>query len=414
MDCEAVRVVAAGLILSFGVPLMAQVDQQRAAAYFKEAAALCARENGRIWGQSLCGPMVFTDPVTHTTATNQAPPDAKPPAMLGFANSAIDWGGTRWSTYVWQGIPTDEHARGRLMMHELFHRIQPDLGLFVREGRNEHLDTLHGRYWIELEWRALAGALAASGPARTTAIRDALAFRAARRKQFPAAAVNEGLLEINEGLAQYTGTVASSASPAEAVADAVNQLKQAESNPTFIRTFAYPSGAAYGILLDGFAPGWTRRIKATDDIGQLLLSAAKLQPADDLDAAAGRYGGPELMAAEEKRDAERAVRIAALRRRFVESPVLVLPGAGKFSFITTNMMPVPGAGTVYPAFRTTAEWGTMEAESALLSPDMSTVTVPAPVSPEGVELSGDGWKLKLAPGWRIKPGSRAGDFQVAK
>jgi hypothetical protein len=35
-----------------GVP---QVDQARAAQYFKEAAVLCEREGGRLWGVSLCG-----------------------------------------------------------------------------------------------------------------------------------------------------------------------------------------------------------------------------------------------------------------------------------------------------------------------------------------------------------------------
>ena len=48
-----------GLIsLSLGVanPAAGQVDQQRAEAYFKEAAAICERDGGRLWGVSLCGP----------------------------------------------------------------------------------------------------------------------------------------------------------------------------------------------------------------------------------------------------------------------------------------------------------------------------------------------------------------------
>jgi hypothetical protein len=88
-------------------------------------------------------------------------------------------------------------------------------------------DTVDGRYWMELEWRALAKALGSSGPARTAALRDALAFRTARRKVFPNAAENERLLEMNEGLAQYTGTVAAAASAAEATSDAIQQLSAA-------------------------------------------------------------------------------------------------------------------------------------------------------------------------------------------
>ena len=49
----------------------AQVDQQRAQAFFKEAQALCERDGGRLWGVSVCGPMVIGDMRTKTFATSQ-------------------------------------------------------------------------------------------------------------------------------------------------------------------------------------------------------------------------------------------------------------------------------------------------------------------------------------------------------
>ena len=52
------------------------------------------------------------------------------------------------------------------------------------------------------------------------ATRDALAFRAARRGRFPGAAESERVIEINEGLAQYTATVVAAGSPAEATRNA--------------------------------------------------------------------------------------------------------------------------------------------------------------------------------------------------
>ena len=98
--------VAVCVLLGPAAPSIAQVDEQRAQIYFKEAAALCERDGGRLWGVSLCGPMVFADPLTKTIATNQLTPPGDRPTALGFANAAaIDWGGTRWSTYIWQGIP---------------------------------------------------------------------------------------------------------------------------------------------------------------------------------------------------------------------------------------------------------------------------------------------------------------------
>jgi hypothetical protein len=393
----------------------AQVDQQRAQAYFKEAASLCEREGGRLWGVSLLGPMVFADPVTRTIATSKPAPHEPKPATLGFANMAMNWGGERWSTYVWQMIPADDqHARGRLMLHELFHRIQPQLGFVIRDGNNEHLDTVDGRYWLQLEWRALGKALGLSGPERIEALRDALAFRHTRRAQFKDAGENENLLETNEGLAQFTGTVASATSKAEAVADAIDQLKKAAQEQTFIRTFAYSSGAAYGLLLDEWSPGWTRKVKSSDDLGQLLIAAANVQPAEDAAAASERYGGKDLRIAEEKREVERKALIAALRRRFVDGPVLVLPGGGNFTFTTAGLTAIPGAGTVYPNFRVTNKWGSLEAEEVLMSVDRMTLTVPAPTAVEANKLRGDGWRVTLDSGWVTRSGPRPGDIRVVE
>jgi hypothetical protein len=397
------------------VTLLGQVDQQRAQAYFKEAATLCEREGGRLWGVSLIGPMVIADPVTHTIATSQPAPSGPRPPTLGFANAAMKWGDVRWSTFVWQMMPAeDQHARGRLMLHELFHRIQPQLGFVVRDGNNDHLDTLDGRYWMQLEWRALAKSLRSSGAARIAALRDALVFRLARRAQFSGAAENENLLEINEGLAQYTGTVASVASRAEAVDDAVDQLAKAAQIQTFIRTFAYASGAAYGLLLDDFSPGWARKVKSSDDLGQLLMAAARVKPAESSTAAANRYDGPALRLAEEKRDVERKARIAGLQRRFVDGPVLVLPAGGNFSFTTAGLTAIPGAGTLYPNFRVTSKWGTLEAAEVLMSSDRATLTVPAPTSVEGNMLRGDGWTITLSAGWGTRSGPRKGDKRIVE
>jgi hypothetical protein len=404
------------LALALAVPALveAQVDQARAEQYFKEAAALCAREGGRTWGVSLCGPMVIADAATQTIAANQPMPADKRPAALGFANAALDWGGTRWSTFVWPRMPSDERRRAVLMMHELFHRVQPGLGLLLPEPDNSHLDTLEGRYWLQLEWRALAKALGTSGPERSDALRDALAFRRARRNAFPTAAQNERVLEVNEGLAQYTGTVAAVTTAAEAAAAAVEQLTSAPLAETFVRTFAYPSGAAYGILLDTWSPGWTRKFRPTDDIGDLVAAAAAVTAAADPDAAATRYGGPGLRAADQKRHEDRLALVKDLKRRFVDGPVLVIPRARNAAFITSGMVPIPGAGMIYPGYRATTEWGALVAERVLMSTDRSTIAVPAPVKTAGPELVGEGWTLKLSPGWVVRPGPRPGDFVVIR
>lgn len=358
--------------------------------------------------------MVFADPVTRTIATNQPEPRAQRPRALGYANAAVEWGGERWATFIWPMIPEDRTARIRMMLHELFHRVQPALGLYVAtsEGENDHLDTPEGRYWMQLEWRALAEALRTDGAERIQAMGDALAFRTTRRARFPGAGERERIGEINEGLAQYTGTVAATGSMGGAAADAVAQLVEAPERESFVRTAAYASGAAYGILLDALSPGWTRRIRSTDDLGRMLMTAGDLAPSADAEAAARRYGGPRLWTAEQERETARRERVAELEARFVDGPVLVVPRGRNASFVTTGIVPIPGAGTIYPRFRVAGEWGSIEAERVLMSSDGTTLAVPGPFTTAGRTLSGDGWSVTLESGWKVAPGPREGDHRI--
>jgi len=72
--------ILAYVVIGHPAPAVAQVDQQRAEQYFKEAQTLCEPDGGRLWGVSLCGPMVIADSATGTIATSQPAPivvDAK-------------------------------------------------------------------------------------------------------------------------------------------------------------------------------------------------------------------------------------------------------------------------------------------------------------------------------------------------
>ena len=186
-----------------------QVQPELAKRYFEEATKLCERDAGRLWGVSLCGPMVIFDPVTGTRATSQAEPEGPPPRFPGFADGPVSWGGLRWFAFpLYMLADTADDVRQQNMLHGLFHRIQPELGFMTSDGFNEHLDTLEGRVWMRLEWRALRRAIESSGSDRPEAIADALAFRRERRRLFPDAADNERRDEIREGLASYTGIAA--------------------------------------------------------------------------------------------------------------------------------------------------------------------------------------------------------------
>lgn len=130
---------------------------------------------------------------------------ARLPEGVPAANTAVDWSGARWTMILWP-LPDEPAERTRLLAHEMWHRVQNGLGLPASMPTNAHLDSEEGRIWLRLEWRALREALSGQGEPRRSAVADALLFRARRRSIFGAAAAEERALELNEGLAEYTGS----------------------------------------------------------------------------------------------------------------------------------------------------------------------------------------------------------------
>lgn len=51
MRIPAYRLAIFAVVTCHALPAAAQVDQQRAQEYFKEARALCERDGGRLWGR---------------------------------------------------------------------------------------------------------------------------------------------------------------------------------------------------------------------------------------------------------------------------------------------------------------------------------------------------------------------------
>jgi len=394
-----------------------QVQPQLAQRWFEEAAKLCERDAGRLWGVSLCGPMVIVDQATGTRATSQPEPEGQPPRFPGFVDGPVSWGGSRWFSwplYMLADKPAD--VRQRMMLHGLFHRIQPELGFTPDNGFNEHLDTLEGRVWMQLEWRALRRALESSGSGRAEAIADALAFRRERRRLFPGAAENERRVEIGEGLASYTGVAAWANSPADAHRAAASELVGGEAQPSLVGAFAYASGSPYGVLLDDLLPGWRRQVRVTSDLGDMLASATNRPPAADLAVAAARYDAATLRTAEEARDRARQARVAELRRRFVDGPVLTMPARGSGTSDSTGAVGIPGAGTVFfRNFTLSAQWGRLNADGGVLrSADGATLSVPVTGPLEGTTLQGDGWSATLNSGWVVRPAARPGSFTIVR
>jgi hypothetical protein len=409
----------------------ASLDAAVAGRYFAEARALCARDGGRLWGRSLCGPMMFADPSTRAVVASE--PDAEGvlkrsgdvyvgtlPPSVNIANTAVVWSGVNWMLVMSTAAPADRHRRGAMLMHELWHRRQTELGFPSSGAANDHLDTREGRVWLQLEWRALKTALTARGLGRRRALADALLFRARRRALFPLAAAEEREMEMHEGLAEYTGVRLSGIPDPERFVSDVNLTEQPRSE-SFVRSFAYASGPAYGLLLDEAAPGWTRRLKKDDDLAELLRKRLRVVASrgDEREAwaRARAYGGEELSGFERRREEERLRLVAGYRARLEEGPVLFIPlRSMRMSFDPGNLVPLGERGTVYPNIRVVDAWGvlTVARGGALMNKTFSGINVPAPSDASVRPLRGDGWTLALNDGWTLAAGAREGDFVLKK
>jgi hypothetical protein len=406
------------------------IDLAKAGAYFQEIRTLCERDAGALWGQSLCVPIAFIDPNTREVVANRPDADGRLveqgglylgvwPDTLSIANSTAVWSGTRWTTLMWP-MPEDKIARTSLMLHECFHNVENELGFVSTVPNNAHLDSREGRTWLRLEWRALKAALTSSGDDRRQAVRDALTFRAYRRSLFPGSAETERVLEMHEGLAEYTGVKLSGLAGAAVPAYVAGELYESRTSAaSFMSNFAYWSGPAYGTLLDEYGLAWRNNLTADGDLGKLLQSGLTMMFQADLAAAAdrvmGRYDGATVKSEELAREEQHNQILARCRARFVDGPVLILPLMQmNLQYDPRGMVSMDSLGTVYAVIRVSDVWGIVDVtgRGALMAPTWNALRVQAPTDITARPLAGDGWTLQLNDGWEVVPAARAGDFTL--
>jgi hypothetical protein len=427
------------LMLSASRVTAQELDTARALSALRDAASACATDAGLLWNRSLCGPIALVDRQTRLVIANDTIP-GKHFLRLGdayvttlpqnqyVANTSFSWGGRTW-TMVSLPLPADRFARSDLVMHEVFHREQSALGLQQADALNNHLDMRAGRTWLRLEYRALSRALE-SLPDQEAArhhIESALLFRAQRRALYPGSDSLEASLEIQEGLAEYTGQRLAMRLTGEGAGRVATYVRDYETTPTFVRAFAYGTGPAIGVLLDTFAPHWRVAVRRNRDIGLMLARAIDFRlPRNLANAAKARaqeYGWAEVDRSEMARDSARAPLMRAYRSRLADGPTITLVQSRDslaWSYDPTELVGYDLYTTIYPSGNFSAPWGKLAVESGgvLVRNDFSWIKVGAPaggVAPAQREIKGDGWTLSLNPGWSLREvPSRSGSFVVTK
>ena len=386
---------------------------------FLDIDSLLKIDNGRFWSKQLYGPIILINPKTRIFYSNENNAfktfgrvnsifSDTLPNDINIANTATNWEDKRW-TMIMLPLPTNKFSRNNLAVHELFHRIQPEIGFEkLSELDNGHLDSYNGRLLLKLELQALEQALnSINNKTKLKHIKNALIFRNNRHENQDIKNA-ENSLELNEGLAEYTALMLSGRNKQEIKFHLSQSKNNFYFNSTFVRSFAYQTIPLYGYLLSSQNKNWHKEIDRSTNLTDYFIKSFGISPVTEKTineiAKGNNYDYQQIEKAEVNREEIRLKRITELKIKFVNKPTLELLFQNmNISFDPSNIIPIENLGTVYPTLRVTDNWGILTVENeALLASDWSKVTVSEPTEILDKIIKGNGWKLELNPKWKVK------------
>jgi len=418
------------LIFLFTQAVFGQTLQDSIATYFDEIKNATQKKQ-ELWNKDLYGPILLINPNTRQLYSNV--PDSAGsliplgkiysgmlPENINFANTSVYWNGKVWAM-IMLPLPADKQDRINLIAHELFHTVQPSLGFKLYDVPNNHLNDKQGRIYLRLELEALKKALQSlSISDMKNNLTNAFHFRKYRYSIYPGADSSENKLELNEGIAEYTGFTISNRSSEQAVTHFVNSIDEFLKNPTFVRSFPYQTIPAYGYLLYKTKKDWNKNISINTNLADYFIKAFNLYVPDDLeksiDAISNRYDGQSIFSEETTREEKTKQLIAEYKYKFIEQPHFEISFENmNISFDTRNLMPIEDKGTVYPNIRVIDNWGTLTVKKeSLLSSGWDKISVTNPEKVENNIVTGDGWTLELNNGYKVIKDENSGNFKIIK
>ncbi len=403
--------------------------EQAYASYFEEV-RVAERQGFDLWNRDMYGPILLVNPSTRQVYSNF--PDGGGalsrdgdvytghlPEDINIANTKVHWNGRDWAM-VMLPLPDNKQDRINLLAHELFHVAQPSLGFRGYSPDNNQLDEKDGRIYLRLELEALRQALEATSTSEMKRhVADALTFREYLYQLYPGASITENLLELNEGLAEYTGAMIAGRDKNEALYHFEKSINDFVRYPTYVRSFAYVTTPTYGYLLSTIDKYWNKDISAQTNLTDYFIRAFGVSIATDLKTAVAQledqYDGEAIVAEETSRETARRELLSRYTSEFVEKPHFILKFESmKISFDPRNLVPLGNNGTVYPTIRVTDNWGILNVENgALMSPKWDMITVSMPTKIDGGDIIGDGWTLTLDSKYALVH-DNMGNYRLAK
>lgn len=386
----------------------------------KEYRETCERDNSKLWNKSLCVPMIIIDRQTMNVVSTHQSPNGKLKQENTFffgkydgpkiyANTSIEWNGKRWSMVMWP-VPKDKNDRVELLMHEAWHSVQNDLNLPLNSNFQEHLDQYDGRLLMRLEWSALLEALK-NKKDQQRHIANALHFRRLRFNKYPSAKKKENILDLNEGLAAYTGLKFKTEDYSKQLGYLEDKLNKIPKLTSLTRSASYYTGPLYGLLLDHLKPNWKLEASKIQDFGDYLQQSAKVKLSKSRALPSlevlSVYSYNDINSFEVTRAAANKSKISKYLDRISKKGGLKIKSGPKamFMFNPNGILVVGENDLIYTSYEVRDSWGTLKVSDGArvkITKNSATIMVSPPQEFDELDIKGESWTLELNPGWTIR------------
>lgn len=404
--------------------------QESLATYFDEIKVATSKHQ-QLWNKDLYGPILLVNPNTRQLFANF--PDTAGilkqdgkifigflPIEINIANTSTSWNGRNWAM-IMLPLPSNKQDRINLLAHELFHVNQPSLGFQLFNTENNHLDQKDGRIFLRLELEALKKAIQSRTKSELKKhLTNALTFRKYRHMLYLRADTTENLLELNEGIAEYTGLSVARRTEKQTIEHFEQSINSFYSNPTFVRSFAYQTTPIYGYLLSKVKKGWNKEISIKTNLTNYFVTKLNISLPGDIkkwvELISNQYDGGLIILEENAREEKTKKTIAEFKSKFIEQPHFEIRFEQmQIAFDPGNIMPLEDKGTVYPNMRISDNWGVLTVKNgALMSPNWDKISITIPLNIDNKNISGDGWTLELKDGYSILKDDLTGNFKLTK